>query len=126
MVDPISGGEIYSTFHPTNNWHMFERPYELVNVSVLQTVSEEEVFPCIALTKGTNEVKLYLISHEYNFGLWMNGRAVLSDHSERRSRFVFEYIKARQMASLLAVAEEPADYDDYSLGDLRDPVVTSS
>lgn len=103
VVYPIPKGDSYAQLVLSQNgWDMFIRPYDLVNVSVLQDVRQEAVFPCLTKQKGTKELKLYLISHEYDFnrGIKMESRTV-------GGRFVFEFSKKTNMAILLAIAEEP-------------------
>lgn len=110
LVDPVEEAATYSRFHPANKWHTFKRPYDLVNVSVLQTVQQEAVFPCLTRPKGVDELKLYLISHEYDF---RGKRRCPPAHG----RFVFEYDPSDELARLLAIAEEMPTNHPYELRD---------
>lgn len=107
--DSTTGNEIHSgLFRPKNDFHLFRGPSHelLVNVSVLQTVREEAVFPCVVKVKETGELKLYLVSGLYNF---RRRRRVNPYYSYRtHGRFIFEYDESRNLASLIALAEKPA------------------
>jgi len=95
---------IYSDLYKSGP--IFNNEYTIRNVSVVDGLVEEYLFPCLAKKTGSQKLKVYFISREYDFNQWIEKRERSHQFPETRGRFVFAYSEEKRILRFAAVSEQ--------------------